>query len=187
MLRDAAASGTEDVLDAAPSFLDWPDVLSRALERLVVEVDGAGELPTRVVSAPPDSGLWRALFPPSTPVIPHEQERFTQRPLASYAGRTLHDHAVDVLAAAAAASPSATPRSPDTLARLEAADEAWGRMVGYDPIRHGDDTPPTTEEHADLAGRSRYRSPVASTTTSPRSSSGRPRRRGGASTPRPAT
>ncbi len=147
------ASGTEDVLDAAPSFLDWPDVLSRALERLVVEVDGAGELPTRVVSAPPDSGLWRALFPPSTPVIPHEQERFTQRPLASYAGRTLHDHAVDVLAAAAAASPSATPRSPDTLARLAAADEAWGRMVGYDPIRRGDDTPPTTEERADLADR----------------------------------
>ena len=44
------ASGDEDVLDAASSFLDWPDVLSRALERLVVEVDGAGELPTRVVS-----------------------------------------------------------------------------------------------------------------------------------------
>ena len=68
-------------------------------------------------------------------------------------GARLHDHAVELLADAAAASPSATPRSPDTLVRLVAADDAWGRMLGYDPIRRGDDAPPSTEERAALADR----------------------------------
>ena len=98
------ATGEAATLHATRFFADWPQALSGALPDLEVEIAGTGRVPSAVVSPAPESGLWRAIFAPGTPVEPHEPERWTQRPVATYAARDVHAYVVDLLARTAAGS-----------------------------------------------------------------------------------
>ncbi len=69
------------------------------------------------------------MFGPGTLVGPHEPERWTQRPVATYAARAVHAYVVDLLARAAAGSPAAPPRSMDMLAGLDDASRAWAGLL----------------------------------------------------------
>jgi hypothetical protein len=123
------ATGEAATLHATRFFADWPQALSGALPDLEVEIAGTGRVPSAVVSPAPESGLWRAIFAPGTPVEPHEPERWTQRPVATYAARAVHAYVVDLLARTAAGSPTTPPRSIDMLAGLDDASRAWAGLL----------------------------------------------------------
>ena len=64
----------------------WPEALTPALDGMAVEIDTVGTVPASVVSSLPEPALWTAFLPPSTPVEPHEPERWTHRPVATFRG-----------------------------------------------------------------------------------------------------
>jgi len=147
------ATGEEVTLDGTRYLIDWPRVLSAALPNLEVEIDGVGPVPSAVISDPPDAELWRALFPASIRVAPHEPERWTQRPVATYAARPLHGYVLDVLARAAASSPTAPPPSLDMLATLDDASQAWAALLDIPaPNQYLVDGPLDTARRQQIAG-----------------------------------
>ena len=66
---------------------------------------------------------------PATPVEPHEPERWTQRPVATYAARAVHAYVVDLLARDRRRFAAALPRSIDMLVRLDDASRAWASLL----------------------------------------------------------
>jgi hypothetical protein len=123
------ASGDGETLAETDRLVRWPEVLGPTLESIRVEVDTVGPVDARVVSAAPDPDLWAAVFPPTTSVHPHEPERWTHRPVATFGARTVHDATVAAFAAAAAASPSTPPTAIDLLGALDDASNAWANLM----------------------------------------------------------
>ncbi|MGK5641216.1 hypothetical protein ACSNOK_23310 [Streptomyces sp. URMC 126] len=91
-------------LDAFAGFRDWPDTLGRYTTALRIEfrapdATGSGTVvPVEVRQdryPPPDSGLWKALFPPGSPVRPpagaFAAAAAVPPTLRSYPGRAVHD------------------------------------------------------------------------------------------------
>lgn len=117
-------------------------------------------MPSAVVSDPPDQDLWWALFPAPTPFVPHEPERWTQRPVATFAARALHGDVVDLLARVAASSPTAPPPSLDMLATLDDASRAWAGLLDIPaPSQYVGDGPLDTAQRQRIAGL--YSEPMA--------------------------
>ncbi len=69
-----------------PDWKDWPETPISFKLKI-----GGGTHSAQIVSAAPSSSLWKALFPPSTPVDPYEYTSPTASPLYSYpAGYVRH-------------------------------------------------------------------------------------------------
>ena len=69
-----------------PDWKDWPETPISFKVRI-----GGGTHSAQIVSAAPSLSLWKALFPPSTPVDPYEYTSPTASPLYSYpAGYVRH-------------------------------------------------------------------------------------------------
>ena len=107
----------------------WPEALTPALDGMAVEIDTVGTVPARVVSSLPEPALWTAFLPPSTPVEPHEPERWTHRPVATFQARTVHDYVLDTLAHSAVASPATVPTAIELIGALGDASGAWTSLV----------------------------------------------------------
>src|SRR5260370_4179024 len=69
LITNSAASGT---LAEFPDFIDWPTIVSKL--HFKVEFQGGPAFPAQHLTEPGfpalDSDLWKALFPPSSPVAP---------------------------------------------------------------------------------------------------------------------
>jgi hypothetical protein len=76
--------GGGDRLDGFEGLADWPAALRADGVRYVVEVEGRGELEARVVSAPPRSELWQALFRPDTFVRGRSASDMAGSPFVTY-------------------------------------------------------------------------------------------------------
>jgi hypothetical protein len=73
-----------DRLDLFPALADWPAAIGRPEVGFLLEVAGHGAVETRVVSAPPSSQLWRALFRPGQQVSSRTDHGIGDRPLITY-------------------------------------------------------------------------------------------------------
>jgi len=103
---------TDESATLAPfaDFLDWPARIGAAGSAFVVELAGGPQLPATVVSPPPDSTLWAALFGPATPLAPFVFDDFADRPFVSFSsGRVLRELR-RIYAEVAADSPRELPR-----------------------------------------------------------------------------
>lgn len=78
-----------------PDFLDWPAQLQAGRVTFSVQVPsspGMAPIGASVVSPPPDSSLWTALFSASTPVESHAFNDLRGRAFSSYPIAALHGH-----------------------------------------------------------------------------------------------
>jgi hypothetical protein len=76
-------TGGPPALADFPDLLDWPAVVSRV--DLGVEFAGLGQqVPARLLSGPPSTQVWQALFGPSTTVVPFAGEDLTERPVMTF-------------------------------------------------------------------------------------------------------
>jgi len=92
-------------------FVDWADT---ARTRLTIELfDQDGTIECEPLRDPIDASLWRALFPPSTPVRAPAVPRWENRLWRSFAARTVHDIARDLHMATIYADPTTPPRPQD--------------------------------------------------------------------------
>ena len=131
----------------------WPEAFTPAIEGMAVEIDTVGPVPARVVSALPQPALWTALFPPGTPVEPHEPERWTHRPVATFGARTVHDYVVETVARSAVASPATMPTAIDLIGTLNDASGAWTSLAEIpSPSQLLGDGPLSTQRRERLAG-----------------------------------
>ena len=73
------------------------------------------------------------VVPPGTPVEPHEPERWTHRPVATFGARTVHDYVIDTVARSAVASPATMPTAIDLIGTLNDASGAWTRLPQIPP------------------------------------------------------
>jgi hypothetical protein len=105
-LRSDRASTLADY----PDFVDWPQTLRAGLQVTLEREDGTTEAPTSI-SGPGNSALWRALFPPTTPVQPYEfdQQDYADRPIATYPLLKVLDYLQDRWASLATQSTDELP------------------------------------------------------------------------------
>ena len=73
-----------------PDFADWPSIVASATVTLQRE-DGSTEMPMHTL-VQADGDLWRALFPPETPVRPFVFDDYADRPIISYPFLGVLDH-----------------------------------------------------------------------------------------------
>lgn len=82
-------------------FLDWParvrgaGIAFSVRLRTPAGASPGAAVPARIVSAPPDSALWKALFSASTAVESHVYDELAGRAVSSYAIGALHNHIKD--------------------------------------------------------------------------------------------
>ena len=67
-----------------PALADWPAAIGRPEVGFVLDVAGHGAVETRVVSPPPSSQLWRALFHPGLQVSSRAEHGIGDRPFITY-------------------------------------------------------------------------------------------------------
>ncbi|MEO8122605.1 MAG: hypothetical protein ABI633_00995 [Burkholderiales bacterium] len=147
-------------------FLDWAD---NARTRLVIELfDQGGTIECEPLRDPIDASLWRALFPPSTPVSAPAVPRWENRHWRSFAARTVHDIARDLHMATIYADPTTPPRPQDhpladQLSRMIASKEYYhiageGRDVRrvYDESKMTADLDRVIESREPLANVERF-------------------------------
>lgn len=101
----------DGTLEASRIFLDWGET---AATRLTIELsDQEGTIECEPLRDPIDPSLWRALFPPSTPVRAPVVPKWEKRHWRSFAARTVHDLARDLHMATIYADPTTPPRAQD--------------------------------------------------------------------------
>jgi hypothetical protein len=106
--RLSTAGGWDTRLGDEPDFadlVDWPP----ADLYLEVVFDHLGAFEGRIVSDPPRSELWRAVFPPETPVRSFGVPDLTDTPMHTYPSSKLADWLEDAYARVAAAAPTDHP------------------------------------------------------------------------------
>ena len=102
-----------------PDLLDWPGRLrdgqvAFAVQARATPQDPPGQLVlAQVLSPPPDSGLWAALFDGSTPVESRVSQQPPARPVSSYSVSALHQQLRQGHQALSAASPISRPTLAD--------------------------------------------------------------------------
>lgn len=119
---------TDSKLRQSRVFLDWAET---ARTKLRIELsDQDGTIECEPIREPIDSALWRALFPPSTPVKAPAVPRWENRHWRSFDVRTVHDIARDLHMATIYADPT-TPPAPldhplaEQLTRMVAKNEYY--------------------------------------------------------------
>ncbi len=101
----------DSTLEQSNVFVDWAET---ARTQLAIELfDQDGTIECEAVRDPIDAALWRALFPPSTPVKAPAVPRWENRHWRSFAARTVHDIARDLHMATIYADPTTPPRPQD--------------------------------------------------------------------------
>ena len=111
-------------------FVDWAETTRT---RLAIELfDQDGTIECAPLLDPIDASLWRALFPPSTPVRAPAVPRWEHRHWRSFAARTVHDIARNLHMATIYADPTSPPRPQDhplaeQLSQLIASKEYYRR------------------------------------------------------------
>ena len=102
--------------------MDWAET---ARTRLAIELfDQNGAIECEPLLDPIDPALWRAMFPPTTPVKAPAVPRWENRHWRSFAARTVHDIARDLHMATIYADPTTPPRPHDhPLSRAAVADD----------------------------------------------------------------
>src|SRR4051794_13945403 len=77
----------DDRLAQFDDFADWPAALRIGTVRFLATVDGQNEIEAQVVSAPPRSDLWKALFGADTFVRGPSTGGMVERPFVTYPHR----------------------------------------------------------------------------------------------------
>ncbi len=146
--------------------VDWAEC---ARTRLGIELfDQDGRIECEALLDPIDPSLWRALFPPSTPVKAPAVPRWENRHWRSFAARTVHDIARDLHMATIYADPTTPPRPQDhplaeQMSRMVVGNEYYhvegegkaGRRV-YDESKMTEDLDRVIESREPLASVERF-------------------------------
>ena len=153
-------------LQQSKLFVDWAET---ARTRLAIELfDQNGTIQCEPWRDPIDASLWRAMFPPATPVKAPAVPRWQSRHWRSFAARTVHDLARDLHMATIYADPTTPPRPQDhplseQLSRMIANREYYhvegeGRAVRrvYDESRMTADLDRVIESREPLANIERF-------------------------------
>jgi hypothetical protein len=98
-------------LDDSELFLEWAQTLSADLELQLLDQDG--DIECEPLLAPVDPELWRAYFPPETPVASFTVPRWEQRKWRSFDARQVHDIARNLHMATMVVDPTRKPRPDD--------------------------------------------------------------------------
>ncbi len=128
--------GEDGVLSSFRDFHDWPSHLQPGEVSFVVQVAGADPVFPTIISPPPKSSLWRALFAPSTQVRSHQFDDLTGRPIQTYSAASIHDHTKNSYQKVSTNSPVHLPNQ----AVLEQAFPLHGaflRAAGRQPVAAG--------------------------------------------------
>ncbi len=137
-----------------PEFLDWPATLTSRLG-LQVRIDGA-VVSHRVVSAPPSSDVWTAVFGPRAPVNAHRFVDFSATVIQPMATSDFSTAVLDLYVRAAREHPDGPPGGGELLALARAAglldgsgsDPEPGSLAEAEAYRAPMDDPDTGEPEA---------------------------------------
>lgn len=133
-LKDDGLLGRPDY----PELEDWPDTLG---SRLQIQVDVDGTIVNhRLVSPPPSSTVWGALFPPQdpVPVKGHRFKDWSQGPAVEpMASSDFSEAVLDLYVALADGHPEHPPAGTDLVSIDEATVLLDGRTDPEDPARPG--------------------------------------------------
>ena len=100
-----------DTLAAYPDFVSWPETVSATTWQL--SIDGV-DVPSAVLSEPPEQDFWTALFPSETHVTPYEFDDYADLPMVTYGVGSVIDTLRKLYAQVAAASADGVPRRYST-------------------------------------------------------------------------
>jgi hypothetical protein len=100
-----------DRLDGFEELADWPAVLRAEGVRYVVQIEGQNDVEARVVSAPPRSDLWQALFRPETFVRERSPREMASSPFVTYPVGGIAAYVKDRYQAVGASHATALPTS----------------------------------------------------------------------------
>jgi len=134
-----------------PDFLDWPAAMQPGQVAFTLETDNGVQVDATVVSPPPDSALWQALFGPDTPVRPFVFDDFADRPIVTFPVRQVLSYIKDRYQALAAQSPEELPSIQRTEDDPPEAEGFLGELFGELVMLHGEQLRVKNEE--DLSAR----------------------------------
>ena len=115
-----------DTLAAYPDFVSWPETVSATTWQL--SIDGV-DVPSAVLSEPPEQDFWTALFPSETHVTPYEFDDYADLPMVTYGVGSVIDTLRKLYAQVAAASADGLPRRYSTK-NAEPAVDGLDRLLG---------------------------------------------------------
>ena len=98
-------------LSSSELFVEWAQTLQTELE--IQLVDQGGVIECEALLDPVDPELWRAYFPPKTPVAAFNVPRWEQRKWRSFDARQVHDLARNLHMATMYADPTSKPHPDD--------------------------------------------------------------------------
>jgi hypothetical protein len=101
--RPPGAAGP--TLASFPDFLNWPGTVAATTFAVIV---GGATVPASIVGTA-DTDLWKALFPPETPVQPFAFDDYADRPFVTFSVRAVLGALRKAYAVVAAASPGELP------------------------------------------------------------------------------
>jgi hypothetical protein len=133
------SDGPGPTLAEFADFLDWPARLRVGQVAFSVQArtapdDPPGQpVPANIVSPPPDSDLWTALFSRATPVESHRPDDLSGRPISSYSISAVHAQIKQGHQALAVEAPVEGPSVGD-LGRSMAVTAAFTPMSGDEQV-----------------------------------------------------
>jgi hypothetical protein len=106
-------------------FSDWPSHAGPNALKFNVQFGNQPPIPAARTGAPPESLLWQAILPPTTPVINYQPEDHTNQNLQSYPTQRIHNFIRQGFAGLAADSPTQHP----TLQRVLDLQKGFGAIA----------------------------------------------------------